>query len=442
MQHHITSSLLVCLSENGFSLDELVIRLKALFEEKAYGEILRQILMLVEELLKVRVMQGQETPVACECGCARLVLNGGQARVFRTSLGDVTLDRTARVKCAGCGKTFALLLRFLGIDKHQSKTHELEKLVLEAVAGDTYRRANKSVRKMTGVRAGHTTFHNWVLSTAGDEITVPDGVVGSAPGEVFADGTKCKSSAKDVKGDIKVMIGVNASGEVFPIGTWTHRETWEQISEEIDKRQLVFPDGTILVSDGEPGLADALSRHVTDQQRCHWHIVRDTYHAMWQDGGKAGDARPVQDALKSILAIELPEGDFQKVSEEEKGEIEVRMQDAEFVIGDLIGHLRAKGFTTVADYLQRSKSYMFSYVRRWLKLGISCPRASSLIERTMREIARRTKRIAYNWKEDGLGKVAKIVLKIFSQPEEWEKYWSKLMDISQNVFLSFKIIKS
>lgn len=445
MQHNVTCSLDVCLLEKGFSLDELVCNLQDLFEEKAFGAILKQILLLVEAGLCLNVMLGKECPVKCECGCDRFALNGGQERTIKTGLGNVVLGRISRVKCHQCGVTFSPLMRFIGVVPYQSKTGELEKLVLEETAGNSYRRANKSIRKMTGVTVGHSTFHNWVLNTSADEIEIPDDVVGSVPGEIFADGTKCKSigiDGKPVRGDIKVMIGVNASGEVYPIGTWTHHESWEDVSRQIDERKVKFPDGTILVSDGEPGLAEALSKHASEHQRCHWHLVHDTYHAMWQDGGRVKDARPVQDALKTIFAIELPEENFQKVSEAEKDDIEERMENAEAHIDKLIAYLREKKYTTAADYLQRSKSYMFSYVRRWLKLGISCPRASSLIERTMREIARRVKRISYNWKPDGLEKIVKIVLKIFSQPEKWEKYWNDRMNISQSVMLTFKILKT
>lgn len=446
MQHKVTSSLFVCLSENGFSLDELVYRMKDLYEKNAFGELLRHILLLVEEFLRLKVMQGKSVPARCECGCDRLVLNGAQARTIRTGLGDINFERVSRVKCVRCGKTFSMLMRLLGIAPHQSKTSELEKLVLEEVAGDSYRRAHKSVLRMTGVTAGRSTFHNWMLRTAADEISVPDNVIGSVPGEIFADGTKCKSISPDGKperGDIKVMIGVNARGEVFPIGTWTNHEAWEEVSRQIDERKMRFPSGTILVSDGEPGLADALAKHASAQQRCHWHLTRDTYHAMWRDGGrKTRDARPVQDALKAIFAIELPEGEFQKVSEDEKSDIEERMEKAEGYIDKLITYLRGKNYTAAADYLQRSKAYMFNYVRRWLSLGITCPRASSLIERTMREIARRVKNISYNWKADGLGKVVKIVLKIFSQPEEWEKYWQNRMNLNQSVMITFKILKT
>lgn len=445
MHHNITCSLGVCLSDESFSFDELILRLKELFESKAYGHIMSHILLLVEETLKLPIMLGSSSIVKCECGCSCVVFNGTQKRSLYTSLGTISFDRLSRVRCSDCGKSFTLLLRHLGIGANQSKSGELEKLVLEQSAGDTYRRANQRVCEMTGVRVRHTTFHNWVLHTDADEITVPENVIGTVPGQVFADGTKCKAIGDDGKptqGDIKVMIGVNGKGELYPIGTWTNNESWSDISNDLEHRKIKFPEGTILLSDGERGLADSLTSHFSEQQRCHWHLVSDTYHAMWQDGGTCKEAKPVQDALKAVLAIELPGEDFQKVSESEKDHIEESMEVAEDQISRLISYLREKGYKAAANYIQRSTKYLFSYVRRWLKLGISCPRASSLIERTMREIARRVKNISYNWKNKGLGKIVKIVLKIFSQHEQWTEYWNKRMNVKQTVMLTFNIIKT
>jgi hypothetical protein len=45
---------------------------------------------------------------------------------------------------------------------------------------------------------------------------------------------------------------------------------------------------------------------------------------------------------------------------------------------------------------------MFDYVRRWLRTAVVTPGVSSLIERLMREIGRRLKRMAFGWSEDSV----------------------------------------
>ena len=81
---------------------------------------------------------------------------------------------------------------------------------------------------------------------------------------------------------------------------------------------------------------------------------------------------------------------------------------------------------------------MFGYVRRWLKTGIICPRASSLIERVIREIARRIKKIAYNWSNKGCAKIARILLKKFTDKKQWQQYWNEKMNISNNVVMGIR----
>ncbi|MCR5752564.1 MAG: hypothetical protein K6G91_11440 [Kiritimatiellae bacterium] len=428
-------------------MDELIYRMEELANKKAFPQLLKTIVLLVDENLRLKVMLKQPLPEKCGCICEHpdLVLDGGMPRKIRTRLGVVELPRTTRVKCKHCGKTFVPLALMCGLEKHQTMSNELAKLVLEQCAQESYRVAAGNIHEMTAAKECHSTFRRWVLKTDADEISVPEGTMGSVPGVLYADGTKCKSIGADghaCKGDVKVLLGVRNEGTVFPIGTWTGHETWQEISDQLAKRQVKFPDGTILVCDGEIGLAESLSKLASDEQRCQWHVVHDTYHAMWQDGGRMPDVRPVQDRLKRIMAIELPKESFETVSGEKKDALRKKTEEAEKEMDELIGEVRRGGFEKTGDYLERAKSAMFNYVRRWLALGIACPRASSFIERTMRELGLRLKKMAYGWKDAGLNKVSSILLKMFADDESWQAYWKEHMNINQAVFMYFKLIKS
>ena len=58
-----------------------------------------------------------------------------------------------------------------------------------------------------------------------------------------------------------------------------------------------------------------------------------------------------------------------------------------------------------------------------------------MVERVMRELARRIKRIAYGWSDKGVTKIARIILKRFTNEKEWEDYWKKKMNIIGNVVI-------
>lgn len=434
MQGKINLDLSFCLADNGFSLDELVVKLGELFENRGYSEVLKLILQLVQEILIWRISNGKEQPVKC-CDDSDFKLNGGYNRRVRTSLGEISFF-WHRISCRQCGRTIVLLKEFLKLGRYQGKTHELERIVVNAVAETSYRRAVKGISEHGLLNLSHHTAHNWVIRTDCDEIALSNKVVGSmGPTQIVADGTKFKAQAVDGearRGDLKVVIGVNRQGEVFPLGSWTG-ESWENINAEWKKNELKFPEGTIIVCDGEPGLAEAFAEQVEDEQRCHWHVVRDMYHAMHHDGAKLDTIKQLQKGLAGVLAIELPEEDFEKVSETEKSEIEKRMEDAENVMNRLIRYLNEKRFYKAATYIEGAKRGMFGYVRRWLKLGVICPRASSLIERVIRELGRRLKKLAYNWSDIGAGKIARIILKKFTNEKEWELYWKTKMRIDGNV---------
>lgn len=114
-------------------------------------------------------------------------------RKIRTRLGLVELPRITRVKCKHCGKTFVPLALMCGLEKHQTMSNELAKLVLEQCAQESYRVATGNIHAMTAAKECHSTFRRWVLKTDADEISVPEGTMGSVPGVLYADGTKCKS---------------------------------------------------------------------------------------------------------------------------------------------------------------------------------------------------------------------------------------------------------
>ena len=436
MQGKCNLDLSFCLASDGFSLDELVFRLGELFEKKAFNELLRLILMLVQEVLIRRMFSGKKLPFDC-CENQDFKLNGSYKKRIRTSLGEVNLS-WQRVCCKSCGQDIVILKEFLNLKNYQTKTNELEEIIVNAISETSYRRAVKSIGEHKLIQLSHHTAHNWVMQTDCDEIKLSKDIIGSiGPTQVVADGTRFKGEAtngKARKGDLKVVVGVNTAGDVFPLGSWAGT-TWKDINKHWKKNEIKFPDGSILVADGEPGLADAFTEQVEFEQRCHWHMPRDLYHAMHQDGAKLDITKRLQKGLAGVLAIELPKGEFEKVSETEKDEIEERIELADESLGRLINYLNGKGFYKAATYIAGARKSMFSYVRRWLMLGIICPRASSLIERVIRELGRRLKKLAYNWSDKGAAKISRIILKKFTNEKEWKAYWKERLGIVGNVVL-------
>jgi hypothetical protein len=435
MQGKIDMVLRFCNSEDTFSFDELVMKVADAFEHKAIAELLELIVGLIQEVLLSRIFAGQ---TRChECGDGKLVLNGGYDRRIRTSLGELTL-RFKRVKCSGCGAVYAPLQKLIQFRRYQTKTNELEKLVVETISETSYRRGAAQLLRDGKISLPYRTANEWILKTDCDDIQVSSKVIGSYPLEIMADGTKFKGegvNGKARQGDIKAVIGITRQGKVFPMGTWTGA-SWSEINREWHEKNITLPDGSIIVCDGEPGLADSFADYVDEQQRCQWHIKRDLYHAMHADGAKKEEIKPLQDALAVAMAIELPTGDFQQVPEEDKDAIEERMENTEQAMLKFVSYLEEKGYSTAATYIDNARRSMFGYVRRWLKWGLISHKASTMVERVMRELARRLKNIAYGWSDKGAKKVAGIILKRFANASEWEEEWMQRMNVIGNVVIS------
>lgn len=434
MQNTLYIEIMGSMSEKGFSLDELVMKVKHLFETKAMAKVVELFLTLMDEHLSWKLVKGGGgwKPDPC-CSDPRHEHKDKRERRFRTSVGMVKI-RWWRLKCAGCGKTVTPLLEFLDLERYQSKTAELERMVAEVVSEQSYRRTSRHLGLIGEIPVPKSTAHRWVMESDCDALRVD----GKAVSIVVADGTGYKrrpDSGKSNRGELRVVLGVDSAGTVVPIGAWSG-QSWEKIGEEIRDNAVDWKrEGKILVSDGEDEMIRVLASLVEEQQRCHWHAPNDVKYAMWEDKAPLGERRIMQSRIAGLIGIEIPEKDFEKVKEEDKAALFEKTRKAEKKIDELIGEFLSKGYQKAAAYVSNAKNSLFSYVRFWLKYGLVCPRAASMIERLMREIGRRLKKIAFGWSEKGAAKMTRIIIKRITSAGEWEKYWEKRLRLNGNVVI-------
>jgi hypothetical protein len=334
------------------------------------------------------------------------------------------------------------LREFLGLERYQSKTSELEKIVTEVVSEQSYRRSSSHLESIGSIPVPKSTAHRWVAQSDCDQIDDSE----KSFDMLFADGTGYKRRPDkeaniNNRGELRVVLGVDKSGSIVPLGAFSGK-SWDDISSIIKgKRDDDKSVADMLVSDGEQGIAESFGQLSNSHQRCHWHCIQDLNYTMWQDKAGKVERRQTQKKLAGIIGIEIPEEDFEKVEDSDKQALAEAVECAEFDIRKLIKKLLDKGYEMAADYLIRASKNMFSYVRRWLLTGIVGPRASSMIERMMRELAHRLKRMAFGWSDEGAAKMARIIIKRFTSAGQWDKYWRDRLRIQNNVMLVLKTIK-
>jgi len=273
-------------SKEGFSFDEVVLRVSELFNgPDGLAKITSVIISLLQEIMVGRLSKSHTLPHIKCCDAQHLCLHDRRARSFKCTLGIVKLNLW-RVRCTHCGHTHILLANWLKFPSlYSRKSSELEKIVIDAVTGTSYRRASAQIVNDHLPHVPKSTMNDWLLRTNCDELNF-DVSRHQAPMQVFADGTYVKgggTSGKAVKRDIKVALGVDRENRIFPIGTYTGK-TWQDVADEWRAKKMQFAPGSVLIADGENGLAESLAEYVDGVQRCQWHIDHDLYHMCRLDG--------------------------------------------------------------------------------------------------------------------------------------------------------------
>jgi hypothetical protein len=438
MEREITIALRFKLAIGDVTLNEIVYMLKEL-SDRLMLQILGEILKSYDDLVCERLSQTKIYPSKFRRGLGRHFKRGDpDARLCRgrkvrkrgyrrnvrhvsTVFGLLKLP-TRVVECCKCGAFYSPLLSALKIGRYARRESNFEHEVIEAVIDTNYRRLidGRSIDISVG------GIHNLVVGSDVDHV-YQEPVSIESLSAIMADETGVKQH-RGRKGELRAVIGVTTAGRVEPLGTFTNIE-WPQIERTIKERiKEAEPYNIPFVYDGEPGLDDFLA-DVAEAQRCTWHGPRGLYHALWEDGLKKKESQPAIDKIKHLIGIELPEGDFELLKEEDKAPVKTQYDASKAQVQELIETFRQRGYAHGASYLENLSERMFTHIEMWLKSGVIAPKTTSLLERVFREIGRRLKRIAWGWSDKAVTKLSKMILLKQYSRARWEEYWKHKLGI-------------
>lgn len=429
------------ISLKDFSFSQLIFAVKQLFDTEGIPGFVKALVAVIELLV---IKSGVSCP---RCKNDRHHVHSRKERKLRTSIGKVSLYLT-RLSCAECKKSFCPFNMFLDIDRYSRKSREFEKLSLETVTNQSFRRSAKNLEDTLGFATPHTTLHRWFSKTEATSIAVNKKV-----DFLVADGTgfkKQKDLAGSNRGEVRVVFGFNESGEVIPFGAWT-RASWKDIgkyikSENHPSEKIKFkPIAKTLVTDGEEELVRALRKLADNHQRCLFHMTYELVPLLrYQDIVSKDEAIKLSQTLGECVYIDLPKQDAEPLkSLEDKLNIEIKLRDMRKAIDAFSDELRMRGYKKARTFVENAKAQLFTYIENWIKTGISNPRVTSLVERTMREIKRRIKKIGFAWSERGAERMTRLVmLQLSATKGHWENYWTSKMGSNANVKLSFLGVKA
>jgi len=438
MEQEIHITLRLNLTTGNVGLNEIVYKLKEL-RDPLMLKILERILMGYDDLISERLSRTDIYPSKARKGMGRHVKKDDPEehfcrgrkiqkrgyrknnRHFSTVFGKLKL-RIRVAQCCNCGAYYSPLLSALRIGRYARKEMNFEHEVIEAVIDTNYRRLidGRSIDISLG------GIHNIVVGSDIDD-TFQESISTENLSAIMADGTGVKQQ-KGRKGELRAVIGITKGGRVEPLGSFTNTE-WPEIERSIKERIKETEHYNIpFIYDGEPGLDDFLS-DVAESQRCTWHGPRGLYHALWKDGLKKKESDPETEKIKQLIGIELPEGEYEILKEEDKEQVKTKYEASKLEIKDLIKTFEEKGYKQGASYLENLSKKLFTNIELWLKTGIIAPKTTSLLERVFREIGRRLKRIAWGWSDEAVTNISKMIMIRQYSRDKWEKYWKEKLGI-------------
>jgi hypothetical protein len=437
MEQEISITLRFNLAIGKVNLNEIVYRLKEL-RDPLMLKILEEVLTAYDDLISERLSRTDIYPSKARKGFGRHIkkdMEGSfcrgrkiKKRGYRKKRRQISttfgrLDFRLRVaQCFRCGTYYSPLLSALGIGSYARRENNFEQEVIEAVIDTNYRRLidGRSIDISLG------GIHNIVVGSDIDKLF--QGVVSTeGVSALMADGTGVKQH-RGRKGELRAVIGITNAGRVEPLGCYTNTD-WSDIERSIKGRIKETEHYNIpFVYDGEPGLDDFLAG-VAESQRCSWHGPRGLYHALWEDGLNKKDSQPETDKIKQLIGIELPEGDFEVLKQEDKEDVKNRYESSKLEIKRLITTFQEKGYTRGATYLEKLSEKIFTNIEIWLETGIIAPKTISLLERVFREIGRRLKKIAWGWSDDAVTNISKLIMIRQYARDKWEQYWKEKLGI-------------
>ena len=450
MEQEIHITLRFKLATGKANLNEIVYELKEL-RDPLMLRILEQILRSYDDLISERLSQTKIYDSKARKGLGRHVRKGdpegrfcrgrkirkrgyrSEPRRISTVFGKLNYP-LRRGECCNCGALYSPLLSALQIGRYSRKEMNFEHEVIEAVIDTNYRRLidGRSIDISLG------GIHNIVVGSDIDK-TFQEPVSVEDLSAIMADGTGVKQQ-KGRKGELRAVIGITKEGCVEPLGSFTNTE-WPEIERNIKERiKEAEPFNIPFIYDGESGLDDFLSG-VAESQRCTWHAPRGLYHALWEDGLKKKESDPETDKIKQLIGIELPEGDFEILKEEDKEQVKTKYESSKSEIKELIKTFREKGYSHGASYLENLSDRLFTNIELWLKTGIIAPKTTSLLERVFREIGRRLKKIAWGWSDKTVTNISKMIMVKQYSRDKWEQYWKEKLGIKGYFDIEIRSVK-
>lgn len=330
------------------------------------------------------------------CGGRTLLQRGSRRRKLKTSAGELCF-LLKQLTCRWCRRTWSPFGKLLGLAPRQRIAEELERKLVECVLDLPYEKTSRLAGKWLGASLSARTLHRCVQKR-GSRLRF---TAAPACAVVVADGTKVPAGASERGTEVRFsfqlltrrdqrgrrVVQKRIAGWSIGIGGWAD----------------ALPPGIateVIVTDREKGIPELIARQHPGvrHQFCEWHLGHTLAHLVYLDGMKAKERKPLVAELGRILwgNVRNRRAAYVRLYE--------RLKD------------RPQAYTMLRDALP---NVLFTEP--------SAERTTSVIEREMREINRRTD-VGVRWSVRGVANMLRLRQAYRINPDDFERVWQPKMN--------------
>jgi hypothetical protein len=324
-------------------------------------------------------------------GRRAVLRRGSRPRKVRTSSGPVRF-KLRQVTCPECRKTWSPFPELLGLKPGQRILEEFTKRLVDWVTELSYAKTCRLSREWLGDAPSPRTLHEHV-QRYGEAVEFTE----AGPLEVLVgDGTKVPAGSKPRGEDLTVAFQIQhrtrengrPAVQKRVVGLGIGDGSWQEALATAGTPDLV-------VTDGQMGVREVVADHFPQarHQRCEWHVPYTMAHTLGLEGMAVADRKALAGTLSGMLA----RGDREEV----------------------LGFTEQLGsYPKTQAYLRRAEPFI-------LYSPPSRERTTSIVERQMREINRRTD-VGARWSVPGIFNLMRLRLAKRHNPDDYQRVWNPI----------------
>lgn len=379
----------------SFGINDLVAGLPGLGRELA----LRVAVDLIEQLQEQLFAEFRAglREIACErCGVVHssgrtLLRRGSRERKLKTSTG-LLVFRLRQLTCVDCGRTWSPFPALLGLEPRQRIAEELQRKLVEWVTEYSYGKTCAIGGAWLGETLSPKTLHR-IVQERGSNVRftpAPDAKV------ALADGTKVPAGVGERGCEIRFTLQILGRDEHHGRSRVLKRIAGWSVGAGAWSRAIPAGVATeAIITDREPGLAELIAREHPEvfHGMCEWHLGHSLDHFLLLDRVKNEERKQRVAELGKVVwgpASERAAG-FAKLLESVKD-------------------------CPKASAMLRNVAVYVTSERR------PSERTTSIIEREMREINRRTD-VGARWSVRGVDNLLRLRHSKRINPDDFDRVW-------------------